>query len=60
MRIYKVTLQGHVNSYYAYKDTIITTMIKANYKLEACQKADTEFSGIMINIKILNCEEIAV
>lgn len=58
MRMYQVTLQGHINSYYAYGDTIITTIIKANYVLEACHRATTEFNGIMINIKVIQCKEV--
>lgn len=58
MRMYQVTLQGRINSYYAYGDTIVTTTIKANYLLEACQRATTEFIGVMVNIKVIQCKEV--
>lgn len=60
MKLYEITLQGHINSYYAYGDTTITTIIKANYVLEACQRATTEFIGVMVNIKVIRCKEIEI
>jgi hypothetical protein len=60
MKLYEIMLLGHINSYYAYGDTIITTIIKANHASEACQRATTEFIGIMVNIQVIKCKEIEV
>lgn len=60
MKIYEITLEGRVNSCFAYSNAIVNVKIKANYILEACQRAVTEFTGTMINIRVLKCQEIAV
>lgn len=60
MRIYKVTIEGRANSVFAYSNSTVTVMVKANYSLEACQRVVSEFSRVMINIKVIECKEVAV